>query len=349
MANPGNSSNKSKSWIHRLRHLRIRRNSERAAGNNNVTTVVFRRPTTQFSDGDTTTTCSRTRSSFRKSLRKMHTRVKSVFMGTNAAPSSRHSIHVSVPTSSASSQSRVTLSSPASHIENIYSLEPIRKESLIEDGTMETGASRATNDYDLYADSYSSPEASEGPAIAPRRGSRRTFPQLSEIQNGRVPKVEVVSLSNCYWYWGPITRMQAEDRLRNFPDGAFLIRDSSSDKYIFTMSFRSVGRTLHTRVELNKNGYSLFNQGGYHSVAELVDDALAKSKNCVYCYTRSTDEISPNYPVRLTLPVSRYDKVPTLKHLSRLVIRQYISISDTEKLPLPRSLVAYLREESLYF
>ncbi|XP_018579465.1 cytokine-inducible SH2-containing protein [Anoplophora glabripennis] len=339
MTNP--NTHKTKNWMNRLRQLSIRRNPGDPV-DDDFTTVVFRRPP---ADSDTTT-CSRTRNSFRKSLRKMQARVKNVFMNNNVPPSSRHTIHISA--SSASSQSRVTLSSPTTHVENIYSIEPIKKESIAEEPIFEIPP-RVINDQSLYSNSYESPISAEGPLLTPRRESRRNFPQLSEIQNGRVPKVEVVSLSNCYWYWGPISRMQAEDRLRNFPDGAFLIRDSSSDKYIFTMSFRSVGRTLHTRIELNKNGYSLFNQGGYHSVAELVNDALTKSKNGVYCYTKSTDEISPNYPVRLTLPVSRYDKVASLKHLSRFVIRQCISINDTEKLPLPRSLLVYIKEDGSYF
>ncbi|KAJ8936138.1 hypothetical protein NQ318_022220 [Aromia moschata] len=195
----------------------------------------------------------------------------------------------------------------------------------------------------------SSSNPAEDTEIPSRNPSKRNFPQLSEIQNGRVPKNEVVSLSSCYWYWGPISRTHAEERLRGFPDGAFLIRDSSSDRYIFTLSFRSVGKTLHTRIELSKSGYSLFGQGGYHSIAELVNDALTKSKNGIYCYTKSRDEINPNYPVRFTLPVSRYDKVPSLKHLSRFVIRQCININDVERLPLPLSLIGYLQEDGSYF
>lgn len=99
MANP--NTNKTKNWIYRLRQLSIRRNTEDTI-NDDFTTVVFRR---QASDSDTTT-CSRTRNSFRKSLRKMHTRVKSVFMNNSAPPSSRHTIHIS---SSASSQPRVRM------------------------------------------------------------------------------------------------------------------------------------------------------------------------------------------------------------------------------------------------
>lgn len=110
------------------------------------------------------------------------------------------------------------------------------------------------------------------------------------------------------------------------------------------MSFRNLGKILHTRIELSKSGYNLFDQTGYGSIAALVEDALFKSKNAVYCYTKPKDDCRPHRPVRLTLPVSRYDSVPSLKCLSRLVIKQYVINDDMEKLPLPVSLIEYLKE-----
>ncbi|KAJ8965492.1 hypothetical protein NQ314_004079 [Rhamnusium bicolor] len=343
-----NSNNKeTKSWIYRLRHLRIRRTSADTNTNNNedFAAMVYRRNFPPYVND--ATNYSRTRNSFRKNLRKMHTRVKNVFKHRNTA-NSTHTIQVSsVPTSS---QSRIGVSS-STRVENIYTLEPV-KEVTSNPSAAEAvcdGSPRIAGENHLSYDNLVSSICAERPVIPPRNLPKRTFPQLCEVQNIRVPKIEVVSLSNCYWYWGPISRKQADDRLDGFPDGAFLIRDSSSDRYIFTMSFRSVGRTLHTRIELSKSGYSFFDQGGYHSITELVEDALSKSKNGIYCYTKSGDEINPNYPVRLTLPVSRYDEVPSLKYLSRFVIRQCININDIEKLPLPLSLINYLQEDGPYF
>lgn len=41
---------------------------------------------------------------------------------------------------------------------------------------------------------------------------------------------ELLKLSKYGWYWGPISRDEAETKLANEPDGAFLVRDSSADK-----------------------------------------------------------------------------------------------------------------------
>ena len=64
---------------------------------------------------------------------------------------------------------------------------------------------------------------------------------------------ELFKLSKFGWYWGPITRLEAEEKLVGHPDGAFLVRDSSDERYLLSLSFCSYGRTLHTRIE-HSNG-----------------------------------------------------------------------------------------------
>lgn len=44
---------------------------------------------------------------------------------------------------------------------------------------------------------------------------------------------ELLKLSNYGWYWGPISGNEADAKLISEPDGAFLVRDSSDDRYIF--------------------------------------------------------------------------------------------------------------------
>lgn len=38
-------------------------------------------------------------------------------------------------------------------------------------------------------------------------------------------------------------------KLEDKPDGSFLVRDSSDDRYILSLSFRSQGVIHHTRIE----------------------------------------------------------------------------------------------------
>jgi len=50
---------------------------------------------------------------------------------------------------------------------------------------------------------------------------------------------ELFKLSKHGWYWGPITRVEAEEKLAGQADGSFLVRDSSDDRYLLSLSFRS--------------------------------------------------------------------------------------------------------------
>lgn len=50
------------------------------------------------------------------------------------------------------------------------------------------------------------------------------------------------------WYWGPISVEAAEKILSNEPDGSFIVRDSSDDHYIFTLTFKLNG-LRHVRIE----------------------------------------------------------------------------------------------------
>lgn len=155
---------------------------------------------------------------------------------------------------------------------------------------------------------------------------------------------ELLKLSHEGWYWGPVSRQEAEDKLCDQPDGTFLVRDSSSDRYIFTISFRSYGKTLHSRIAYNYGKFSLYSTIGFTSIGELVKHSMAHSQEAVYCYSRPNSPTQPEFPVRLTIPLSRFMQVRSLQYLCRFVIRQYTGLDDIQKLPLPELIKGYITE-----
>jgi len=159
---------------------------------------------------------------------------------------------------------------------------------------------------------------------------------------------ELLRLSRYGWYWGPVSREEAEEKLAGQPEGAFLVRDSTDDRYLFSLSFRSSGRTLHTRVEYCNGEFSFYAQpqsDSYRSMAELIEQCVTESQSGIYCYSRGTSGVgSQSYPVKLTRPVSRFAQVRTLQYLCRFVIRQHTRVDHIQNLPLPVSVKGWLKE-----
>lgn len=60
---------------------------------------------------------------------------------------------------------------------------------------------------------------------------------------------DLQKITSCGFYWGKMDRYQAETLLDGKPEGTFLLRDSAQEEYLFSVSFRKYGRSLHARIE----------------------------------------------------------------------------------------------------
>ncbi|ESN97639.1 hypothetical protein HELRODRAFT_177694 [Helobdella robusta] len=140
------------------------------------------------------------------------------------------------------------------------------------------------------------------------------------------------------WYWGSLNFEEAEVKLSKSPDGWFLVRDSSDERYILSVSFRSEGRTHHTRIEHHSGVFSFYTQrmksgsttsenagatlsqssavavvghGASTSIVEFIEDAVRRSKlgECLYYLPGSISSETPPTPVKLLYPLSRFADV----------------------------------------
>ena len=148
------------------------------------------------------------------------------------------------------------------------------------------------------------------------------------------------NLSHCSWYWGPLTRTEAEKQLAGKPDGSFLVRDSMDDRHFVSLSFRSAGRSLHTRIEHQNGKFSFYPMPegeGECSVVRLIKRSMAKARHGQYLHSQGKI-----YTVRLLNPVSRFTEVPSLQQFCRFIIRDNVRIDQLDKLPLPMTLTRYL-------
>nr|CAB3266469.1 SOCS6 suppressor of cytokine signaling [Phallusia mammillata] len=178
---------------------------------------------------------------------------------------------------------------------------------------------------------------------SPTPKSRIVFSNGNEF---RTLTEELRNLAKQGWYWGPLTKNEAETKLNDCPDGSFLVRDSSDERYLLSVSFRSDGRTLHTRIQYS-HGFSFYENFDYSStsVVKLINDSVKESQDSnVFCYSRSRDRFASVTSVKLAYPVSRLSEVRSLQYLCRFVIRQYTRIDHIEILPLPNMVKGYLNQ-----
>lgn len=82
------------------------------------------------------------------------------------------------------------------------------------------------------------------------------------------------SLQQYPWYWGPVSVEAAEKILSNEPDGSFIVRDSSDDHYIFTLTFKLNG-LRHVRIE--------HDQGMCHANLPLHSSKTNVNNNNMQC------------------------------------------------------------------
>ena len=78
-------------------------------------------------------------------------------------------------------------------------------------------------------------------------GSQTTVHSQVDYVHYLVPDLE--RITNSSFYWGKMDRYEAERLLEGKPEGTFLLRDSAQEEFLFSVTFRKYGRSLHARIE----------------------------------------------------------------------------------------------------
>ena len=146
-----------------------------------------------------------------------------------------------------------------------------------------------------------------------------------------VPDIEQVSA--CSFYWGIMDRYEAERLLDGKQEGTFLLRDSAQEEFLFSVSFRRYGRSLHARVEQWNHRFSFDSHDpGVFSSSTVC--GLVKHYNDPSCCMF--------FEPMLTVPLHR-NSAFSLQQLCRAVVSAHTSYNGINTLPLPASLREYLK------
>lgn len=86
------------------------------------------------------------------------------------------------------------------------------------------------------------------------------------------------------WYWGPISSDGAEKILSTEPDGSFIVRDSSDDHFIFSLTFKLNGCVRHVRIDQDQGTFSFGSCAKFKSrtIMEFIENAVEHSRSGRY-------------------------------------------------------------------
>ncbi|XP_061788220.1 cytokine-inducible SH2-containing protein isoform X1 [Nerophis lumbriciformis] len=161
------------------------------------------------------------------------------------------------------------------------------------------------------------------------------------------------------WYWGGISAAQAHNALQGASEGAFLVRDSSHPLYMLTLSVKTARGPTSIRIQYSCTQFLLDcssparpSLSSFPDVPSLVqhymgserrpEDGRAAEQQALSKASVQDEASSSSVVLKLKRAVYKPQSLPSLQHLTRLVINRH---SDhCAQLPLPRPLLRFLQE-----
>merc|ERR1711988_744030 len=152
------------------------------------------------------------------------------------------------------------------------------------------------------------------------------------------------------WYWGPLSGEAAERLLASEPDASFVVRDSSDQHYIFSLTFKLNGFVRHVRIEHDQGNFSFgsFTRFKSHTIVDFIENAVEHSRSGRYLFFLHRRPVLGPMRVQLLHPVSRFKRVQSLQHLCRYVIVKVVRKDHLDQLPVPSRIKSYLNTPFYY-